>query len=87
MYEVKGLHLGNAEDCVLLRINGILRVEFDGGILVGAKRAAFSQPLDVGSGLAPEPNVVPDGAALLQRYVVHAVALQVGRYCKSRTMH
>ena len=74
------IHLGNAENCVPLRVDGIFRVEFDGGILVGAERAAFSQPLDVGSGLAPEPQIVPDGAALLQRYVVHAVALQVRRY-------
>ena len=73
-------YLGNAEHGVLLGVDGVLGVELDGGVLVGAEGAALAQPLDGGRGLAAEPEVVPDGAALLQRDVVHAVALQVRRH-------
>ena len=73
-------NLGNAEDSVPFRVDGVLAVELDGGEGVGHQRPTVPDPLDRGGGLTPEPEVVPDWSALLQGDVVHAVALQVRRH-------
>ena len=71
------VRFGDAEDGVPLRVDGVFAVELEAGELVGHDRAAVPEPLHGGCGLAAEPEVVPDGAALLQSNVVHAVAKQV----------
>ncbi len=65
----------------LFRIDCVPRVEFDGGEWVVGERPTVPGPLYGRRGLAAEPDVVADGAALLQGDVVHALALQVRRDC------
>ncbi|MFN9945137.1 MAG: hypothetical protein ACK56I_37285, partial [bacterium] len=69
----------NAKHSVPLRVDRVLGVELDGGVLVRAQGPPVPQPFHGGRGLAAEPQVVPNGSALLQRDVVNPVADEVGR--------
>ena len=76
-------YLWNAHDCVPFCVNCVLRVKFDGGVVVAGQGPSISQPLAAGCRLASEPDVVPDRATLLKCQVEDSISDDVRWYCKS----
>ena len=67
-------HLFNGENRVLLAVDRLLPEEVQGDpvILLRVDDPVVTLPGDGGRRLAPEPDVVAEGVALLDLYVVHA---------------
>ena len=54
-------YLWNAHDCVPLRVNCVLGVKFDGGVISARQSPPISQPLAARSGFSSKPDVIPLG--------------------------
>ena len=75
------MYLRNAENCVTLRVDGVLAVQFKWSSIVIGQGSTFTKPFNCRSRLATKPQVITNWSTLFQCEVVNSITDDMRWHC------